>query len=49
MWRDENKGLQWETNDHALEPHIWEIARKLSEAFSRGGFPSLLRGTYSVK
>lgn len=47
MWRDENKGLQWETNDHSLEPYIWEIARKLSEAFSREGFPSLLRGTYS--
>lgn len=46
MWRDESRGMQWKTEDKELEPHMWEISVHLSEAFSRGGFPSLLMGTY---
>jgi len=46
MWRDEDKGLQWNTKDEKLEPYVWEIARNISEAFSRKGFSSLLMGTY---
>jgi len=46
MWRDESRGMQWKTEDKDLEPHMWEISVHLSEAFSRGGFPSLLMGTY---
>ena len=46
MWQDEHKGMQWETKDAELEPHMWEIAVHLSEAFSRKGIPSLLMGTY---
>ena len=47
MWRDENKGLQWNTHDVELTPFILDIAAMLSEAFSRNGFPSILKGTYS--
>lgn len=46
MWQDEHKGGKWDTHDVKLEPYLWEIAGNLSEAFSRTGFPSLLRGTY---
>ncbi|MGA9650583.1 hypothetical protein [Pedobacter sp.] len=46
MWRDENLGLQWDTLDEELAPHVWDIASKLSEAFSRQGYPSLLKGAY---
>jgi len=46
MWRNENRGLQWETLDEELAPHVWDIASRLSEAFSRQGYPSLLRGAY---
>lgn len=47
MWQDENKGMQWNTHDSQLEPYLWEIAANLSEAFSRKGFPSILKGTYN--
>lgn len=47
MWRDENLGLQWDTHNEELAPHSWDIASKLSEAFSRKGFPSLLKGAYT--
>ncbi|SDF94030.1 hypothetical protein SAMN05421827_102191 [Pedobacter terrae] len=47
MWQDEEKGMQWTTNDRELDPFMWEIAVHLNEAFSRKGFPSLLMGTYS--
>jgi hypothetical protein len=46
MWRDEARGLQWTTEDKGLTPHIWDIAKKLAWAFSREGFPALLKGTY---
>ncbi len=46
MWQDEQKGMQWQTEDHELEPYLWEIAMHLSEAFSRKGFPGLLMGNY---
>lgn len=46
MWQDEHKGMQWETKDAELEPHMWEIAVQLSEAFSRKGFPTSLIDTY---
>ncbi|ARS41900.1 hypothetical protein CA265_20475 [Sphingobacteriaceae bacterium GW460-11-11-14-LB5] len=46
MWQDEQRGMQLKTNDSELEPHMWEIAVHLSEAFSRKEFPSLLMGTY---
>jgi len=46
MWRDENLGLQWDTLDEELAPHVWDIASKLSEAFSGQGYPSLLKGAY---
>ncbi|MDQ0638714.1 Cdc6-like AAA superfamily ATPase [Pedobacter sp. W3I1] len=46
MWRDEGRGMQWNTLDEELTPHLWEIAGQLSEAFSRKGFPSLLKGAY---
>ncbi|QDW25119.1 hypothetical protein FFJ24_009975 [Pedobacter sp. KBS0701] len=38
MWRDEDRGLQWNTLDESLTPHLWDIASPLSEAFSRKGF-----------
>ncbi|WP_293312319.1 hypothetical protein [Pedobacter sp. UBA5917] len=47
MWWEENKGLQWNTGDVELTPFIWDIASMLSEAFTRNGFPSILKGTYS--
>lgn len=47
MWQDENKGMQWNTHDSQLESYLWEIAANLSEAFSRKGFPSILKGTYN--
>jgi hypothetical protein len=47
MWQDEDKGMQWSTQDKDLEPHLWEIAANLSEAFSRKGFPAILKGTYN--
>ncbi|MDN3585989.1 hypothetical protein QWY86_04880 [Pedobacter aquatilis] len=47
MWQDEEKGMQWNTHDKDLEPYVWEIAANLSEAFSRKGFPSILKGTYN--
>jgi len=46
MWQEEEKGGQWKTTDAALEPYLLEIAAKLSEAFSRNGFTSILKGTY---
>lgn len=46
MWRDEDRGMQWNTLDESLTPHLWNIASQLSEAFSRKGFPSLLKGAY---
>jgi len=46
MWRDENIGLQWNTLDEELTPHLWDISAKLAEAFSRQGFPSILQGAY---
>ena len=47
MYRDEDLGLEWNTTDEALKDHLWDIAAKLSEAFSRKGFPSLLKGAYA--
>ena len=47
MYRDEDLGLEWNTTDEALKDHLWDIAAKLSEAFSRQGFPSLLKGAYA--
>lgn len=47
MWQDENKGLQWNTHDSELKPYLWELASNLSQAFSRKGFPSILKGSYS--
>lgn len=47
MWQDEEKSMQWNTHDKDLEPYVWEIAANLSEAFSRKGFPSILKGTYN--
>jgi len=46
MWQDANRGMQWKTEDQALETYLWDIAAALSEAFSRNGFPSLLKGAY---
>jgi len=46
MWRDEERGMQWNTMDESLKPHLWDIASQLSETFSRKGFPSLLKGAY---
>jgi len=46
MWRDENLGLQWNTLDEELAPHLWDIAVQLSEAFLRKGFASILQGAY---
>ena len=46
IWQEENSGLQWSTHEAKLEPYLWEISAKLSEAFSRKGFPSLLMGAY---
>jgi len=46
MWRDEERGMQWNTLDEELTPHLSDIASQLSEAFSRNGFPSLLKGAY---
>ncbi|WP_316831782.1 hypothetical protein [Pedobacter aquatilis] len=46
MWQDEENELFWHSHDKALQPYVFEIAAKLSEAFSRQGFPSILKGTY---
>jgi len=46
MWRDEERVMQWNTLDEELTPHLSDIASLLSEAFSRKGFPSLLKGAY---
>jgi|GEM_PF-735706 len=46
MWQDEEKGLQWHTHDEALKPYIYDIANLLGEAFSRKGFPAILKGAY---
>lgn len=46
MWQDEDQNMDWNTHDESLAPYVWDIANKLSEAFSREGYPSLLRGTY---
>jgi len=46
MWREEELGLEWTTKDTALEEYVPDIASALSEAFSRQGYPSLLRGAY---
>ncbi|MGA9649157.1 hypothetical protein [Pedobacter sp.] len=47
MWQDEDKGMLWNTHDNGLKPYLSEIAANLSEAFSRKGFPSILKGTYN--
>lgn len=47
MWQDQNKGMQWVTEDQSLEDHLWDISAALSEAFSRKGFPTILQGAYS--
>jgi hypothetical protein len=46
MWREEELGLEWTTRDTALEEYVPDIASALAEAFSRQGYPSLLRGAY---
>jgi len=46
MWRDEEQDVAWHTKDSELEPYFGDIAAQLSEAFSRQGFPSILKGTY---
>lgn len=47
MWQDENQNMEWNTHEESLAPYLWDIANKLSEAFSREGYPSLLRGAYN--
>lgn len=47
MWQDDDKDMQWNTHDSRLEPYLSEIAVNLSEAFSRKGFPSILKGAYN--
>lgn len=46
MWQDADRGMQWKTEDHRLQEYLWDIAASLSEAFSRNGFPALLKGAY---
>jgi hypothetical protein len=46
MWQDQNRGMQWKTEDQPLEEYLWDIAAALSQAFSRNGFPTLLKGAY---
>ncbi|WP_316846907.1 hypothetical protein [Pedobacter psychrodurus] len=46
MWRDEQCGMQWNTLDEGLTPYLWDVSSQISEAFSRKGFPSLLKGAY---
>jgi len=46
MWRDVERGMQWNTLDEELTPHLSDLASLLSEAFSHKGFPSLLKGAY---
>jgi hypothetical protein len=46
MWRDEQRGMQWNTLDEGLTPYLWDVSSQISEAFSRKGFPSLLKGAY---
>ncbi|WP_316825983.1 hypothetical protein [Pedobacter miscanthi] len=45
MWR-EGRGMKWNTHDEDLKPYLWDISNLLSGAFSRKGFPSLLKGAY---
>ena len=47
MWQDEDKDMKWNTHDDGLKPYVSEVAANLSEAFSRKGFPSILKGTYN--
>lgn len=47
MWQDENMGMKWSTLDSELKPYLFELAKSLSEVFSRKGFPALLLGTYT--
>jgi hypothetical protein len=46
MSRDEARNMKWYTTDKELRPHLSYIAAQLSGAFSREGFPSLLKGAY---
>jgi hypothetical protein len=46
MWRGEQRGMQWNTLDEELTPYLWDVSSQISEAFSRKGFPSLLKGAY---
>jgi len=46
MWRDEQRGMQWNTLDEELTPYLWDVSSQISEAFSRKGFPSILKGAY---
>ncbi|UKT64776.1 hypothetical protein [Pedobacter mucosus] len=46
IWQDPEIGEQWNTDDEALVPFLHDLTRELSNAFSRKGFPSLLKGIY---
>lgn len=46
MWQDPAHGMQWKTEDQPLQEHLWDISAALSEAFSRNGFPAILKGAY---
>jgi len=46
MWQDPAHGMQWKTEDQPLQEHLWDISAALSEAFSRNGFPTILKGAY---
>lgn len=46
MWQDQNRGMQWKTEDQPLEEYLWDISAALSQVFSRNGFPTLLKGAY---
>lgn len=46
MWQDPANGMMWKTEDASLQEHLWDIAAALSEAFSRKGFPTILKDAY---
>jgi hypothetical protein len=46
MWQDPGEGMQWKTEDAPVQQYLWEISAALSEAFSRNGFPTILKGAY---
>lgn len=46
MWQDQENGMQWQTHDKDLQHYLADIAAAFSGAFSRNGYPAILKGTY---